>query len=111
MKKRFFTIGLTAIFLFLSNLGVYAHGGDGDEMMGGRFGNWMSGYWGGYWWLMVLGMILVVVGIAFFIVFLVRRSSGGRGLYGDPLDELKASYARGEIDREEYLRMKDDLTD
>ncbi len=80
-------------------------------MMGNRIGSWVSGYWGLYGWIMFGIMVLLVVGVIFLIVFLIRRGIGRGKLYMDPLEELKASYIRGEIDREEYLRMKKDLMD
>lgn len=67
----------------------------------------------------VLGMILVWL-IPLALIFLVGRSLFGRDRGGDEkstpparsaLDTLKESYARGEIEREEYLRKRDDLLD
>jgi putative membrane protein len=58
------------------------------------------------------GWIVVLVAIAS-VVWLVGRASGGprlpAGEAGDPETVLKARYARGEIDREEYQRRLDDL--
>jgi putative membrane protein len=76
--------------------GSYAHGG----MLGGG-----------------LGMILVWT-IPLVLLFLVGRFLFMKGKDGDDkdvpgtrnaLDLLKEAYARGEIDRDEYLRKRDDL--
>ena len=76
------------------------------------------GDWGGYGWTgtsgMLFGLIFLVVIIAV-VVWLVRggwqpdrhatvSDSRSRGL-----DILQERYARGEIDRDEYLKKKQDL--
>jgi putative membrane protein len=46
------------------------------------------------------------------IVYAIRRQSGGQNnqdLRETPLDILKARYARGEINREDFERMRKDL--
>ncbi len=79
----------------------------GQGMMGGY--NMMSGYG---WIYMILGTLLIV-GIALFIVWLVRQSGAGSGGSDDreetALDILKKRYAKGEIDKEEFERMKREL--
>ncbi len=63
-------------------------------------------FWGGIWWL--VGMAATVL----FIFLLVRIASPRRCLptAGDgALDALKLRYARGEIQRDEYERIKKDL--
>lgn len=63
------------------------------------------------WWLIGLALlVLLVLGI----VWLVRQlQSPGRGQSSpsesDPLRELDLRYARGEIDRDTYRAMRDDL--
>lgn len=72
-------------------------------------GSWGGmGGWGGLW--MALFWILVLVGL----VAAVRWVLGPRGRGGVPhgesaLDILKKRYARGELSREEYERMKREL--
>lgn len=69
---------------------------------GGMAGPWM--FLPALFWILVLG------GIAFLIYALVRRQPAGSGpAPNDPLRDLSGRYARGEIDREQYLRMRDDL--
>lgn len=64
------------------------------------------------WIYMILGMLLIV-GIVLLIVWLVRQSStGSTGSIekGETaLDILKKRYAKGEISKEDYERMKSDI--
>ncbi len=62
--------------------------------------------WGG------LGMVLVWVLPIFLIVLLVRYFAREREGKREPtaLEILEARYARGEIDRDEYLERRADLT-
>jgi putative membrane protein len=68
--------------------------------------DWMMG-WGGMW-LGPLFMIAVLALLVAAVVALARWMSGGRPgrTARDILDER---YARGEIDREEYQRRRDDM--
>jgi len=73
---------------------------------------WGMGWWGGP--VMILFWILVIVGVVLLIRWAVR--SGGRGgedreRTRDPLTILKERYAKGEITREEFERIKADLKD
>ena len=63
----------------------------------------MSPFGGGLF--MLLGLVLIIVLAA----WVLRRPSGGTPSQLSPMDILKARYARGEISREEYERMKQDL--
>jgi putative membrane protein len=61
-----------------------------------------------HWIIMVVFGVLVLAAI----VYAIRRQSGGqnnRDLRETPLDILKARYARGEISREDFERMRKDL--
>ncbi len=76
---------------------------------------WGWGYYGGWGsWLgplfMLIFTVLVVIGLVLLIRYLVgqgRPAGGGGGR--QPMDILKERYARGEITREQYERMRDDL--
>jgi putative membrane protein len=72
----------------------------------GEYGlGWGMGF-GGV--LMVVSWILVILGI----VYLVKSFAGGRkGAVKEEtaLDILKRRYARGELSKEEFERMKEDL--
>jgi putative membrane protein len=99
----------------------------GYHMMGWFMGPWMIGIWliflviaylvykdaetrgmnGVLWFVLV---VLPWIGIIFLIAYLIIREqkqlpSGGR----TPAEILEERYAKGEITREEYLRMKEDL--
>ncbi len=70
-------------------------------------------HWDNYGWGMGIGWILMVLFWLFVIVgivYLVQAGiSRGKPRGEDPLDILKRRYAKGEISREEFERMKDDL--
>ena len=70
-------------------------------------------YGGGIWmFLHLLFWILIIIGVILLVVWLVRQtgeSARGRG-EETALDILKKRYARGEIGKEEYERMKKDLS-
>jgi putative membrane protein len=64
--------------------------------------------WGmgvGGWTLMVIFWVLVIL-----VIFYLLRNIGAKPQGGEtPLDILKKRYAKGEINREEFERMKEDL--
>jgi len=75
----------------------------------GMMGNWGMGF-GFVFWLVILA--LIIAGVVWFVRSqplagsqrsLERRSPA--------LEALEERYARGEINREEYLRKKRDITD
>ncbi|HKK27791.1 MAG TPA: SHOCT domain-containing protein [Gemmatimonadota bacterium] len=83
---------------------------------GRRFGHMMGG-WGWGWG--ILGMLLWLALIVLVVVLVWRLLRRGGGEDGGarparggetPLDILERRYARGEIDREEFQRMKRDLS-
>jgi putative membrane protein len=66
----------------------------------------MHGY--GYGGFLVYLLLLVLIGLV--VYFIVRQQrTDGSGLE-TPLDILKKRYARGEISKEDYDRMKNDLS-
>ncbi len=72
-------------------------------------GNFEGFGWFGHgfgWLFMVLVWVLVIVGIVTLIKW-VATPSNPRGQ--TPLEILKARYARGEIGKEEYERMRREL--
>ena len=72
--------------------------------------NWGNCGWGmGFGWIwMILFWGLVIAGIVYIVRALSRRA--GRSWPEEtPLDMLKKRYAKGEITKEEFDRMKDDL--
>lgn len=77
----------------------------GPDMMGGD----MMG--GGMMVLWLVVTVLIVVALTAGVVWLVRTLSGDQrqGHVAGALGELASRYARGEIDRDEYFRKREDL--
>jgi putative membrane protein len=80
----------------------------------GQMHDWMGWGWGGMW-LGPLFMIVVLALVIAGIVALVRWIGGGGSAGGararTAREILDERYARGEIDREEYQRRRDDMAD
>lgn len=67
------------------------------------YDNWhMGGMW--FWWILI---IVVVAALIWFALASARR--GPRPDAESPEQALKRRYANGEIDKETYERMLDDL--
>ena len=103
------------LLLFLAYAGeAFAQqGGYGGYHMGsGMIGGWGMGWFGGIF--MIIFWILIIVGVVFFIKWLVQStkgpsSSGRTDTSARALDILKERYARGEIDKQEFEEKKKDL--
>ena len=67
-----------------------------------------QGYGYGMGFLMIIFWVLVIIAIVYLVLYLGRGSSR-REPQETPLDILKKRYAKGEITKEKYDRMKDDL--
>ncbi len=82
-------------------------------MMGGMGimgGGMMNGGMMGGMGMMLMYFMLVLVGVALLVIWAVRRSGGGLGSgREDPMEILRARYARGEVGCEEFERMREDL--
>jgi putative membrane protein len=86
--------------------GSYNHGWMSDGGVGMLFG--------ALW--MILFLVVPLLLLAVLLKYLFTKSRGSEDRQGEPamqtpLDVLKAAYARGEINREEYLQKRDDLLD
>ncbi|MGA1796095.1 MAG: SHOCT domain-containing protein [bacterium] len=104
-------------------------GGSFEEMGPGMRGGWMMGSgsmhgWGGmrgygygrrwmhYGWggiVMWIVILVIVIALIYFIYHLARSKTAGGPSAETPLDLLKKRYARGEITKEEFQRIKKDL--
>jgi putative membrane protein len=80
----------------------------GRIMMWGNWPNCWHGMWG--WW--GFGSLIHLLFIAL-IIFIVIRLFTGRGLYNyhqeSSLEILKKRYAKGEISKEEFEKIKKDI--
>ncbi len=103
---------------------VWSGYGPGPWMMGGWGGPGMMGYGGwnnGGWMMMLLGMLIFVALLVFFFRAAAWNGCAHRGAYqphppqpgpsSSSLHVLDERYARGEINREEYLQKKQDILD
>ena len=62
-----------------------------------------DGHMGGWGWLVIVAMIAMMGGMGWMMLSMMRGpDSRGRGSSEDPVDVLKARYARGDITTEEF---------
>ncbi len=75
------------------------------------FGYGLRGFRGVLWIPPVLILLLVIAVVVLAVLLATRKRRASEPLQGgeDSLEILKRRYARGEITREEYERMKQDL--
>lgn len=64
---------------------------------------WHMGGWMALWWILI---IVALAAVLWFAANASRRNGGGRE---SPEKALKRRYASGEIDRDTYQRMLEDL--
>ncbi len=106
MKKLTVLYAIAGLLLIAP--AVFAHGSEEECPMGGMM-------WGhGFGWIFPVLIITVLIVICFRMMG--RRGGGsswcGHGEQKDsetPLDILKSRYAKGEISKEEFETMKEDL--
>jgi putative membrane protein len=82
------------------------------QMMGGMGGGMMGGGFMWFWVVMVVLMVVVVALLVAGAIWLARtltRPSNASSGPGPARAELDLRYARGELDREEYLQRRADL--
>jgi putative membrane protein len=101
MKKILFI--LAAVTLLSSCGREYPYG-----PMGGPGGGWgpMMGYGFGGMFMWIIWIAIVGV-----LIYLIMQATKGRGQAGEtPLEILKKRYAKGEITKEEFDRMRKDIS-
>lgn len=76
-------------------------------MMGYRYGYDMMS-WGGVFWFIPLVLIIAIAVAAYKITTSGRRNTNTT-INSNTIDLLKERYARGEIDEEQYKRMRDTI--
>jgi len=118
MARDVFWIALVVVLILLLVLLL------GAAAMG--FGMWGPGMMGGGglgfgWWgaamgiLMLLFWALIIGGVVLLILWIVRQerppATGSRTGGERALDILRERYARGELTREQYEQMRQDLRD
>ncbi|PKN52024.1 MAG: hypothetical protein CVU55_09130 [Deltaproteobacteria bacterium HGW-Deltaproteobacteria-13] len=75
----------------------------------GNYGCWLgSGYGYGGMYMGLLFLIILGVAIYFFVQYLMSKNAVGQA-QETPIDILKKRYAKGELTKEEFDRMKNDL--
>jgi len=78
-----------------------------DMMNGGNGEWWMGGY---MWFFSILFWILIIAGVVLVVRWITDRGSQASAPPTESaLEILKKRYARGEIDRETFERMKRDI--
>jgi len=104
MKKILFISVAITLLSSCSREYPYGH-------MGGPGGGWdhMMDYGYGFG-----GMLMWIIFIAIFgvLIYFLMQAAKGRGQAGEtPLEILKKRYAKGEVTKEEFDRMKKDISE
>jgi putative membrane protein len=103
MKKIYFFIVLVLVPLLTMCSGPMMGGWDRAGNYGCAFGYGYGGTFMGILFLIVLGVTI------YFIVQNIRSKNLDGQSQDTPLDILKKRYAKGEITKEDFERMKNDL--
>jgi len=100
--RRISPLGWLGIALVVAIVLLAVFGGLNLAASGGYYGMMGSGSWGWAVTMMVIPAVLLIV-----VLLAAVRGLGPRA---NPLGVLDERYARGELTREEYLRIRADLT-
>lgn len=99
-------IALVVAIALMAILGVLSF-----STYGGSYGMMGSGSWG--WAAMMMGVPAVILIVILLAALGGLREPMASPVYAppsqNPLDVLESRYARGEVTREDYLRIRDDL--
>ena len=95
---------MTGLLVSCGRDGYY--GGQGPGRWGGHMMNYGYGYGGMFMWI----IFLIVIGLLIYFIVQAQKTKGQTPTQNEShLDILKKRYAKGEITKEEYERMKKDL--
>ncbi len=98
-----FVLMVTGLLMSCSGVGCYDAQGPGGWWPMMHYG---FGYGGMFMWI----IFLIVIGLLIYFIVQVQKTKGQtRAQSESPLDVLKKRYAKGEINKEEFDRMKRDL--
>jgi putative membrane protein len=82
----------------------------GDKVMHWGDYGWGVGFGLG-WFFMVIFWVLVILGIVYLVKLLVGAGARKKGMDAEtPVEILKKRYAKGEITKEQFDEMKEDIT-
>ena len=94
---------ITGLFVSCSGGGYYGPQGPGGW---GPMMHYGFGYGGMFMWI----VFLIAIGLLVYFIVQARNTKDQAPIRNEsPLDILKRRYAKGEIDKEEFDRMKHDL--
>ncbi|MFO7568858.1 MAG: SHOCT domain-containing protein [Smithellaceae bacterium] len=105
MKTFLKLLVFTMAGLLTSCEGVGCYGGQGPGGWGSMM-NYGFGYGGMFMWI----IFVIVVGVLIYFIVQTRKTKGQTPSQSEThLDILKKRYAKGEISKEDFDRMKHDL--
>ncbi len=80
-----------------------------NHPMGGS--GYMMGYGGGYGGIFMWLILIIIAGVIIYFFLIKNKNIGfpGASTRESPIDILKTRYAKGEITKEEFERLKKDL--
>ena len=99
------SVGVSGLPVFVVGAPAWAQGTGPWQMH-----DWMG--WGGMWLgplFMIIPVALLIVGIVALVRWMGGSTGNVAGRVRTARDILDERYARGEIDREEYQRRRDDI--
>ena len=116
MKNRNVVVGVAVVIVVLlvvaiivgAMMGGRAPHGMGSGMMGGFRQPFRMDMFGG-WVVMIPFGVLILGGLALLVSHLVRKDETPARKEETPLEIARRRYASGEIDREEFDRIKESL--
>ena len=110
--KQYIILILAIIMATLVVIGSMTASADTDEDGDDEHDHCMGEFWGDGWWgFWMIPMMFGFIIISFFVILLLRHNEGSRvsSSKNQSMSFIKERYARGEIERNEYLRIQEDL--